>query len=91
VPSARPEQESNTCSTSRFDVPIYVLRYAAVGRKRVERLVDPYLFRTSEVQRREVAGEFELRAADRELMRRLWQVTGSLVRDHAIEPSDEPY
>jgi hypothetical protein len=72
-------------------VPIYVLRYASADRKRVERLVDPYLFKLSEVQRREVSGEFELRASDRELMRRLWPVTRSLVRDHAIEPSDEPY
>lgn len=75
----------------RIDVPIYVLRYAAADRRRVERLVDPYLFRPSEVQRREVAGELELRSDDRELMRQLWRLTRSLVRDYALEPSDEPY
>src|SRR5262245_11001262 len=53
---------SNRYSMHRYPVgvPIYVLRYAAVDRKQVERMVDPYLFRPSEVQRREVAGEFEL-------------------------------
>ena len=73
------------------DVPTYVLRYASADRQRVERLIEPYLFKPSEVQRRNVAGEFELRGGDRELMRQLWRVTRSLVHDHAVEPSDEPY
>jgi hypothetical protein len=72
-------------------VPTCVLCYASADQQRVERLIKPYLSKPSEVQRRNVASEFELRAGDRNLMRQLWRATSSLVHDHAVEASDEPY